>query len=146
MVDETTLMFEQPLKALLKVASHFMFSRATPLVFSNDLMPPNPKSDSVKVMSSPVSRRGRGVPGNHIATTHSAIGIRKKFVIRPKRTNPHDGWPCTCHKDGWVFALSDVCLSLSRIQSNQFAFQLGFDVGLGILILNELVNDRSSQP
>ena len=54
-----------------------MFSLATPLLFSHDLIPPSPKIDNVKVVNSEVFKFGKVISGYQITVIHSAIGIKK---------------------------------------------------------------------
>ena len=50
---------------------------------SKDLMPPSPKSESIKVISSSVWSFGSSMCGNQMAVAHSLIGIIKNCVAKP---------------------------------------------------------------
>ncbi len=76
----------------------FMLSLATPRNFSNDLMPPSPKSESVKVISSSVWSLGISMCGAHIAVAH--LQLDDKFSGIMKSATSHSSlklcWaPCT---------------------------------------------------
>ena len=62
----------------------FTLSLPTPRDFSNDLIPPSPRRDSVRVISSSVCNFGSLICGNHIAVAFSPSGIIKNCVAKPR--------------------------------------------------------------
>ena len=96
----------------------FMLSLATPRDFSNDLMPPSHKSESVKVISSSVCNFGSSMCGAQIAVAH--LQHDDKFNGILKSATSHSSlklcWePCTIifpQPASWVAATFITSLQL----------------------------------